>query len=360
MLSRQRPGLRLWFAVISGRQRGLFAAIGRLLLWLASLLYRLAVGLRNRLFDLGLLRHDRVDRAVVCVGNLVVGGSGKTPMVELLARSLSQQGRKVVVLSRGYGARDGNLNDEALCLAERLPDVPHLQHKDRTAAARHAIAKLAADCLLLDDGFQHRRLGRDVDIVLLDATCPFGYGHVLPRGLLREPASALQRAHLVVITRANHVEADAVASIERQIASANPDLPILLADEVVTHVSSLDGEDRIGLSSLAGRKVLGFCGIGNPAGFEACLMGQGADLVEFVVFDDHHHYDGADAQWLVTRASEVNADVLVTTHKDAVKLSDAFFADTSLWVLHVSLELRLGNDALVTALSALLPPLEAP
>ena len=211
-----------FYDLISGRRRGVGATALRALLACGELPYGLAVRLRNRRYDRDSSAVTHVGVPVVSVGNLTVGGTGKTPMVKWIARQLREQDRRVAILSRGYRAEEGAKNDEALELEESLPDVPHLQNKDRVAAARTAIEELDSQVLLLDDGFQHRRLGRDLDIVLIDATAPFGYGHLLPRGALREPISSLKRADVVCLTRADSVRSEARDVIRQRVSRVAP------------------------------------------------------------------------------------------------------------------------------------------
>ena len=178
-----------YLSLVSGEWRGPWPALLRLLLWMASLLYGLGVRLNNLAYSCGWKRSYRVEAVVVSVGNLTAGGTGKTPCVEYVADFYQKHDLRVAVLSRGYGSEGGGLNDEGLVLSENLPEVPPYQGADRVALARAAIEESESEVLVLDDGFQHRRLARDLDLVLIDATAPWGYGHLLPRGLLREPPS---------------------------------------------------------------------------------------------------------------------------------------------------------------------------
>src|SRR5215218_2325723 len=175
--------------VVSGRRIGLVAGLTRCMLRVAEVPYTIAVTIRNRRYDRGAAKVQHVGVPTITIGNLTLGGTGKTPMVKWLAQRFQHTGLRVAILSRGYGAADGKHNDEAMELAQALPDVPHIQNRDRVAAARQAIREFDSQLLLLDDGFQHRRLGRDLDIVLLDALEPFGFEHVFPRGTLREPVA---------------------------------------------------------------------------------------------------------------------------------------------------------------------------
>ncbi|MCA1685652.1 MAG: tetraacyldisaccharide 4'-kinase, partial [Planctomycetia bacterium] len=200
--------------IVRGRTAGPLAGAARVGLRLASFGASLGVLLRNLGYDRGRLAVARAAVPVVSVGNLTLGGTGKTPMVEWVARWYRRRGVRVAILSRGY-RRDGSggVNDEAMVLEENLPDVPHLQDPDRVKIAGVAVEELGSELLVLDDGFQHRRLARDLDLVLLDALEPFGLGRLFPRGLLREPVRSLRRADLVVLTRADLVTADALRAI---------------------------------------------------------------------------------------------------------------------------------------------------
>jgi tetraacyldisaccharide 4'-kinase len=175
-----------------------------------------------------MLRAHQVDVPVISIGNLTLGGTGKTPMVEFVCRWFLQRGKRPIILSRGYRAA-GGCNDEARLLQSNLPEVPHLQGKDRVALARHACEHFAPDVLVLDDGFQHRRLARDLDIVLIDCTEPFGYGRIFPRGLLREPIGSLRRAGLVVLSRADQCLRADRDRIRAQIFDAAGEKPIVEA-----------------------------------------------------------------------------------------------------------------------------------
>src|SRR5262245_21936169 len=183
--------------------------LARLGLRVASWPYGLGVRTRNALFDRGWKTVHRAAVPVVSVGNLTLGGTGKTPCVEYVARFYRELGQQVAILSRGYGAEAGR-NDEAMLLEENLPDVPHLQDRDRVAVAERAVEELESEILVLDDGFQHRRLRRDLDIVLIDATRPPTRDHLFPRGTLRESASGLKRAGAILLTRCDQVPASDV------------------------------------------------------------------------------------------------------------------------------------------------------
>jgi tetraacyldisaccharide 4'-kinase len=313
---------RRYLSIVRGERRGPLAAAARLFLSLLSLLFRLVVAARNAAYDAGLRRARRVEAPVISVGNLAAGGTGKTPFVEHLARALLARGRKVAVLSRGYRAAGrGAPSDEAALLAENLPAVAHVQDRDRVRGAREAIEVHGADCLLLDDGFQHRRLARDLDLVLIDALDPWGHG-LLPRGLLREPASALARADGAVITRADLVPRGRLEEIAAGLRRARANLPIVeAAEEAQALVPLAAGPGGEPPGWLDGRAVFAFAGIGHPDAFYARLERLGARVCGRESFPDHYAYRAVDLARLRAAAREARAEALVCTQKDAVKLA---------------------------------------
>lgn len=338
--------------LVSGQQTGILPLALRCALCAIEGPYTLAVFLRNRRYDRGAAMIQRVSVPVISVGNLTLGGTGKTPMVHFLANWFRQRDVRVAIISRGYRAKEGQENDEARELAEKLPDVPHLQDPDRVAAARRAVDKGQAQVVLLDDGFQHRRLARDLDIVLVDALEPFGYDHVFPRGMLREPVSGLRRADIVAVTRVDLVEASAREELRRRISAINPDAPCI---EVAHRACQLLGRDCAeGVDSMVGKRVAAFCGLGNPTGFQRTLTGTGAELVAFREFPDHHDYSSRDLESLTTWAQAEEADLVVCTHKDLVKIDKEQLGGIPLRALLVELVVLVGEEQLGEALAKLL------
>jgi tetraacyldisaccharide 4'-kinase len=314
---------------------------------LLSFPYGAAVAARNRLYDKGILRQERLPCPVISVGNLTVGGTGKTPTAIFLANLLGGKGRRPAVLSRGYGGRatapvnvvsDGNrilmgwreAGDEPVLIAGAAPGVPVLTGPRRLLTGRAAIEKFGADVLILDDAFQHRELQRDFDIVLIDAARPFGNGHLLPRGELREPPAALRRAHLLIRTGA---EEDPAEPLRRA-----SDLPTFRGIHRPRGIVEAATGRLLPVASLQGQKVCAFAGIGSPEAFRRSLAALGAEVVSFRTFPDHHPYSSADLDDLRRFAAESNVDRIVTTEKDGVRLADFpdFFKNTSL--------LRIGME----------------
>ena len=332
--------------LISGELRGIGPSVLRSALAIASWPYGLATTARNWLYDHSILTAHHVKVPVICIGNLTAGGTGKTPMVEYLCRQLLKQGRKPTIISRGYRAEPGKLNDEAMELAQRLGEVPHIQNPNRVAAADEAITAYGADVLVLDDAFQHRRIARDLNIVLIDALRPFGYGHLLPRGLLRERMSGLRRAELVVLSRADSVTDDRKAEIREVVEKYAPGKPWIEVAHRASHLLSRDGESSP-LKEMFGKRVLAFCGIGNPEGFRATLQNVGAELVGFQVFPDHHAFDLTDVSRIEEMAQSAKAEMVVCTHKDLVKLPSP---EISLRAVVVELVVLAGEEELLRRL----------
>ena len=287
---------------ISGARRGPAATLARGLLSVAEPFYAAASSLRNRFYDAGIFRVHHASRPVISVGNITTGGTGKTPVVRWLAEKLQAAGSHPAILLRGYKG-----GDEQRMLQSQLPQIIVEANANRVEGARLAIEKNPdIKVFVLDDGFQHRRLHRDFDLVLIDASNPFGFDHVLPRGLLREPLGGLARADAFLIT---HFE----LALSRQAAMEETlsrfDKPIFRCRHVLTSASELNG-----------KKILAFCGIGNPAAFDRQIESVGAIRAGSQWFADHHHYTQADVAMLGDLAKSLGAEMLVTTQKDAVKL----------------------------------------
>lgn len=296
--------------VISGQARGPLASIARIALRVVEPFYSSAMRVRNAAYDRGIFKSHRVDLPVISVGNITTGGTGKTPVVRWLVQALQQSGVRGAVLLRGYKARDGQSGDEDLLLKQQLGgSAVVLADPDRVRGARKLIGdNTQIDVIVLDDGFQHRRLQRDFDLVLIDATNPFGHDHVLPRGLLREPLGGLRRADGLLITRAD--QTNALNELSSRLQSLAPNIPIYRSRHAMRD-----------LDSIRGKRIAAFCGIGNPEAFEHQLRGAGADLVAMRAFADHHEYSESDVREIERIARDARAESIITTEKDWVKLS---------------------------------------
>lgn len=338
--------LALHHRILSGRA-GLWAAPLRAVLRVIEAPYAAIIAARNRRYDAG-RGVIRVDAPVVSVGNLTVGGTGKTPLVVEIVRRLERLGRNPAVVARGYRAGRDGANDEQRLIERECPGIAYVAGADRVAAAQRAIGAKRADTIVLDDGFQHRRLARDLDIVLIDATCPFGYGHLLPRGLLREPVTALRRAGLIVLTRTDLAATQELQRIDRVLTAQAPDVPVIRCHHRVTGLTDLAGDAVT--DSPAGARVLLFAAIGNPAAFRATALSLGARVVSHRWFPDHYRYCAGDVDDLLRLAREAEADMLLTTAKDAVKLAAlGRFAHARVRVVAIRIDFEGDGDMMLQA-----------
>lgn len=333
--------------LLSGRRRDPLAALIRGALAVGEVPYRAAVAIRNRGFDHGRREVLRCGVPVISIGNLTTGGTGKTPLVRYVARTLRQQNLRVALVSRGYGSTDGRGNDEALELAWSLPDVPHLQNPDRVAVANIAVEELESQVILMDDGFQHRRLHRDLDIVVIDATCPFGYDHLLPRGLLREPITALQRADAVVLSRSDAVTAEQREAIRNRVLAIKSQL--VWATAVHQPTTLLSWPEHVEpVETLGGRSVAVLSAIGNPEAFVATVKHCGADVVDVMSLPDHDPFAAETVvklrQWIMGLGNRISE--VVCTHKDLVKLQTDRLGGKPLRAVLVEIAFVEGQTAL--------------
>ena len=303
-----------------------------------SLAYGIGVRVRNRLYRAGLLKSYDVGAPVISVGNLTTGGTGKTPMVAWLAAQLAADGRRLCVLTRGYRRESsGRLlvsnNDRVIADVRAAGDEPFLLaqklagkaavicDKDRVGAARWAIEHLGTQIFILDDAFQHQRIRRTVNILLLDANSPFGNGRLLPAGNLREPKRELARADCIVITRAD--ESKHIDTLLAEIRAMNGKVPVFTSHTKHVTLRSIAGA----ASALPGSEPLAaFCGIANPNSFFSLLRDKGYEVVHTRAFRDHHDYSQVDIDAFVEVAAGHGAKALVTTEKDAVKLAALRFS----------------------------------
>jgi tetraacyldisaccharide 4'-kinase len=359
--------------LVSGRRRGAAASLLRGALRVGETCYTGAVRWRNRRYDRGAAAVHHLDVPVISVGNLTLGGTGKTPLVQWIARWFQQHGVRVGIVSRGYGAGKGDspraekgtvpfsgpggrkANDEALELERLLPGVPHVQNPDRLAAARAAIAQSGCQVIVLDDGFQHRSVARNLDIVLLDALEPFGFGHVFPRGLLREPVEGLRRADLIVLTRADLVDPPKRVEIWHAVRAHAPAALRAEAIHAPRMLVSASGEE-MPLEAIRGRKVAAFCGIGNPAGFRHTLETCGCQVAGFREFPDHCRYTPSELDRLADWCRGLGAAAAVCTGKDLVKIPGDRLGSIPLWAVRIEMEFLSGQDALESRLRQLCAP----
>lgn len=328
--------------VLSGRRRGMLAPLTRGVLACGAVVYGGVVTARNAAFDLGWRSVRRLPVPVISVGNLTTGGTGKTPLVAWLVGELRRRGFRPGVLSRGYRGLSGGENDEARVLARLCPGVPQVQQRCRYAGGQHLLdssAGRSVNVLVLDDGFQHRQLHRDLDVVLIDAVQPWGYGRLLPRGLLREPLSALRRADVVLLTRVDLVAPDVLADVRHtveRVRGRGVEGEVMFAPVRLVNPRG----DVLPLNHLQAERWAAFCGIGNPRGFVTLLQRHGVN-VPCRVFPDHHHYTADDWARLEAWRESVGATGLLTTLKDLVKVPAEL---SHVWAVDLAVVWRRGAE----------------
>ena len=326
-------------SLISGEKRGPAASLARGGLRITGFLYGRVMAVRNAYYDTWAMP-AWLDVPVISVGNLTVGGTGKTPMTIWLCERMLERGRKPAVLSRGYKATQEGLADELLLVSRRVPQAVAVAHADRLQAGRLASEQYQARVAILDDGFQHRRLGRDLDIVLVDATRPFGYGHILPGGLLRERISSVRRADAVVITRADQADASEIASIERRIREWNRHAPIVRAVHEPSGFADLAGSP---VDRPACKRIGAIAGIARPEAFVRTLADLGLPPAATAFYPDHYAYVAADVERIAVWARDEKLDCLLTTEKDAVKVS-RLNGDWTVPVFSLGIRMKMLDD----------------
>ena len=304
-------------------------------------------------FRWGLLKKHRLPAQVVSVGNLTWGGTGKTPLVIYLARALQEQGRRVAVLTRGYGG------DESKLMAERLAPIPVLVDPDRVASGLKAVREHGADLLLLDDGYQQWRLRKDVEILAADSIAPFGNGHLIPRGTLREPPAAAVRADLIVLK--NRSDAQQADRAKGQLQRVNPAAPVFLMNYETDGLWRWPDKKQVSPSSLKGKKVCTLAGIADPKQFEAAVRELGAEVSLKYHVRDHHAYTAGELIRLLSRCHRHKIRTVVTTAKDAVRIPRIFeetvgpdLRETEFWVLEIKPRFEPNESELLHRISTLL------
>ena len=308
-----------------------------------SFLFAFVVSVRYLLYKAGILRRYPLGIQVISIGNVTAGGTGKTPVTELFARTLAAKGRKVAILSRGYRRKEASWwqrmftqvidpplvvsdgkrvrldsavgGDEPYMLASNLPGVAVVVDRDRVKAGRYAIKRLGCDTIILDDGFQYQRLKHSVEVVLVDATNPFGNGNMLPRGILREPVRHLKRADLIFLTKCRGDVSETIAEIRKY----NKKAEIVKCSHSPKVLKDVWSREEFPLSWLEGKTVCTLSGIASPKGFENSLRNLGAKVVWCERYADHHRYDPSEILYALNRTADMGSDALVTTEKDAVR-----------------------------------------
>jgi tetraacyldisaccharide 4'-kinase len=334
--------------LMSGQRQGISAGLARGLLRAAEPVYAQIMRMRNHLYDSGALRARRLPIAVISVGNITAGGTGKTPVVQWLARRLAEMGQRPAVLLRGYKRPGIEPGDEELLLREALPGAVVYAQADRVAAGKAVLERHPeVDAIVLDDGFQHRRLARDFELVLIDATNPFGFGHVHPRGLLREPLAGLARADAFVLTRADQVSVEKRSDIEAALRGWNHRAPLYRARHVIT--GFMDGSESRPMTALEEKRFFVAAGIGNPASLNRQIESFAGECKGCRWFPDHHQYTSREVEHLLHEARNSGAEVLIVTEKDWVKIREHMKSAGAprVWRTKLEIEFESGGQGLI-------------
>jgi len=334
-----------FYDLVSGRDTSMTAAVLRTGLRILEVPYCSVVYVRNILYDKRILSSHRFSVPIISVGNLTLGGTGKTPMVAWLCRYFLERQRRPGLVSRGYGKLPNENNDEFMEMFRRFPNVPHLQDKNRAERIQKLLQTEQVDLIILDDAFQHRRVERNIDLVLLDAMAPFGFGHVFPRGTLRESLGGLRRAHIVLLTRSDLIEESQRQKIRERVLSINPSIIWGETIHVPTSLVSVQSFSAESIEAIAGQSVLAFCGIGNPAAFRKTLELCGVQIAKLISFPDHYHYTVRDAEELARTAKKLSVDSILCSMKDLVKFDRMDCLGLPLRAVSIEIQFTLGELA---------------
>jgi tetraacyldisaccharide 4'-kinase len=362
--------------LLTGVRKGFWASMLRFVLWLLSFVYRFGVSLRLWLYRKRIFREKNLGCMVVSIGNITMGGTGKTPVVEMFAKALSQGGRKVAILSRGYknkeikdetpvidpvtnkpakypprivsdlkGLRpnmDSDLaGDEPYMLASNLPGVAVIVGRNRVTSGRLALHEMQVDTLLLDDGLQYLDLRHRLDIVLVDSQAPFGNGYMTPRGFLREPKRSLRRASYIFLTKC---DGSSTVELIATIRKYNRTAEIIETTHRPKHLTLLQTREEVPLDFLAGKNIAVISGIARPESFEGGLEKMGATIRYMKRYTDHHRYEEAEIVELMLKAHERDADFIVTTEKDAVRFPMLGKWLVPVYFLRIEIEILTGQE----------------
>lgn len=350
--------------------KGATGAVAALLAFLkgVSFIFAAVVAVRYLLYKTGLLRRYPLGIQVISIGNVTAGGTGKTPVTEIFARTLAAEGRKVAILSRGYRRKEAPFwqrlftevvepplvvsdgkrvlldsetgGDEPYMLASNLPGVAVVVDRNRVKAGRYAIKRLGCDTIILDDGFQYQKLKHSIEVVLVDSTNPFGNGNMLPRGILREPARHLKRADIIFLTKCR----GDVSAVREEIRKYNKTAEIVECNHTPKVLKDVWSREEYPLSWLKGKTTCTLSGIASPKGFENSLRRLGAKVVWCERYADHHRYASSEILYALNRSADMGADALVTTEKDAVRFPRFETSPVRCLYLRIAIEILNGAE----------------
>lgn len=314
-----------------------------------SYIYALFLELTIFFYKIGILRSYKFPVKVISIGNLTFGGTGKTPVEECLIKQYLK-GKRVSLILRGYSS------DELKLLEDNLKGVDISVGKDRVKAIKRSLKCFSPEVIILDDGFQHWRVKRDLDILLIDATCPFGNGRLMPGGILREPVKNIKRADIFFITR-RHLGKDNLEDIKNIIKKTKPEALIVESEHKPLYFYEAENFNKIELNEVRGEKAFAFCGLGNPISFKGSLEKIGVQITSSIDFMDHHEYQSIDVNRIIKEAKDNNVKILVTTEKDLMRLSSKKIAklskDFKFYILKIEINILSGGEKLSGYLSSL-------
>ena len=344
-----------YLELISGRKRGLAASFIKSFLSLISALYFLIINCRNILYKIKFFKERRLPCCVISIGNLSWGGTGKTPITEKVSNILSKNNIFHAVLSRGYKSKRSKAinvvsttkevvmkppfaGDEAVMLAEKLKEVPVISGKDRFLTGKYAIEEYGVKALVLDDGYQHISLKRDLNILLIDSSKDFEKNKLIPGGSLREPFAALRRADLIVLTKTNQIDKN-INSFKNFIKQYNKVAPIFKAVHKAEMVVDFKSKRAYEATLFKNKKVLAFSAIADPESFKKSLRDTGVEIIDFIEFGDHHYYSSDEIKAIDSKAKELKAEAIITTEKDVTRSSGLLSLMDNLFFLKLSVAL---------------------
>ena len=341
--------IRLYMlSIMREERRGVLPVIIRFFLTVLAFVYCLAVKVVDRAYSCGMRKVYKLPVPVISVGNITLGGTGKTPFTVFIVDHLIAIGRKPAVLTRGYG------DDEHNMLKDAVPDLMVFPGQDRVQTARKAIEQ-GADVLVLDDGFQHRRLERDLDILLLDCPYPFGKHQLFPRGVLREPVSSLRRADIIVLTKVDRINRGEKEKIVRKINNLAPGVTVVTATHESVLLTDVTGA-AYPENDIRGKKVYLVSGIADPGYFACTVKKTEAVIAGELIFTDHHRYTQTDIDRIFAKCFSTSVEVILTTEKDYVKLKELDLSriEEKLFILHIRVDIKEGRDRFVAGLDRII------
>ena len=327
---------------MTDKRNGLFASVLKGILFIVSWFYGIISNIIRLFYS---RKAGRPGCKVISIGNLTLGGTGKTPTACMLAKRLAGQDKKVAVLIRGYG------DDEWKMIKDMLEPIPVIVGPDRVKNSRHAVSEFGVDTVILDDGFQHWKIKKDLDIVLIDSSNPFGNGRLFPRGVLREGLASLKRAGIIMLTKTD-MGRDNVEKIKNTIKKIFPEIEFAETVYRPDHLYNLSTKERVGLAAIKGKSIASLSSIVNTEYFEFILKNLGASLKLQLHYPDHHNYTQKDIDNIMEKCKEQRIDTIVTTEKDAVKLK-AYSLQLTAVVLHIEPEVIKGEEVLTGRLTSL-------